>query len=122
MRVVLVTGSRDWDDPYPVHRALYSEFFGTDEQLIVMHGDCPRGADKHAKDWCASMAHVGVREDAHPAKWEIHGKASGFIRNQQMVDEGAGICLAFIRNNSRGATDCARRAEKAGIPTHYFRQ
>jgi hypothetical protein len=37
-----------------------------------------------------------------------------------MVDLGADLCLAFIRNHSRGAAHCAAAAREAGITTHVF--
>ena len=53
----------------------------------------------------------------YPFDWE-----AGHVRNAEMVVSGADICLAFIENDSRGATGCARMAETAGIPTiRYIR-
>jgi hypothetical protein len=37
-----------------------------------------------------------------------------------MVDLGADICLAFIKDQSAGASHCAARAIAAGIPTLKF--
>ncbi|WP_223885186.1 hypothetical protein [Nocardia colli] len=38
-----------------------------------------------------------------------------------MVRAGADLCVAFIRNDSAGATHTARMAQQAGIPTRIFR-
>ncbi len=68
----------------------------------------------------ASNGTSGATVEVHPADWERHGKAAGVIRNRVMVDKGADLCLAFIRNQSRGASHCAGLAEDSGIATRRF--
>jgi hypothetical protein len=126
---VLVTGSRDWASPLEVYerladvRAVVHES-GRYDRFVVVHGACPRGADKHAARWCLfpdAFADMPVIGEPHPADWNGgYGKTAGFVRNAKMVKLGADLCLAFIRNGSRGATHCADLAEKAGIPVRRF--
>ena len=124
---VLVTGSRDWDDWEAVWRQLDALCPAPGHTLIVVHGACPTGADHHASDWCDEFAWFAEQRGAelivepHAADWAKHGKAAGPIRNQQMVDVGADLCLAFVKNNSRGASDCLARAQAAGIECRVFR-
>lgn len=115
---ILVTGSRDWEDYEVVWDAL-SLLVDRHEQMIqhtVVEGGA-RGADSqaaeyaHLRDWIV---------ETHPADWNKHGKRAGYIRNAEMVAAGADVCLAFIKNNSRGATMCANLAEEAGIRVVRF--
>ncbi|MFJ9671394.1 SLOG family protein [Streptomyces sp. NPDC101221] len=122
---VLVTGSRDWPTPETVWAALNDirdEALITDRRLVVVHGACPRGADAHAARWCKTANGFvnGVTEEAHPANWQLEGKRAGFIRNARMVNLGADVCLAFIKDGSRGATHTARLADQAGIPVRRW--
>ncbi|MFI1562164.1 DUF2493 domain-containing protein [Streptomyces sp. NPDC020490] len=116
---VLVTGSRDWDDVEAIWQAMNQTVrdAGTGREIVVVHGACPRGADWHADRW-ARLA--DVKTERHPANWQINGKRAGFIRNAHMVNLGADICLAFIRNGSRGASHTAALAEQAGIPVRRW--
>jgi len=110
---VLVTGSRDWTDENTIHGVLYEEIM-RNAGAILVHGACPRGADAIADSlWLGAV-------ERHPADWKTHGKAAGFRRNAEMVNLGADVCFAFIRNGSKGATHCADLAEKAGIPVLRF--
>lgn len=47
--------------------------------------------------------------------------AAGFYRNETMVELGADLVLAFIADESKGATHCARYAEQHGLHVLYFR-
>lgn len=118
-----MTGSRAWTGERVIARALvdavsHAPFYGPDaERITVVHGACPRGADAIA-DRLARRA--GWTVEAHPAAWDTHGRSAGPQRNQAMVELGADITLAFILDSSRGASDCADRAERAGIPTKRY--
>lgn len=125
---VLITGSRDWDD--------YDQMFSTlqrvyaslkDRNPVLVHG-AAKGADSAA---AAIWTRLGGTTEAHPADWKTHQadctpacksrsicKRAGFARNDKMVKLGATLCVAFIKNNSKGATMCAMLADKAGIPVH----
>ncbi|MFJ7963172.1 SLOG family protein [Streptomyces sp. NPDC096324] len=126
---ILVTGSRDWQAIGIVRHAL-TEVLAVrphDQPIVVVHGDCPTGADIMAKAWALTTFtpactddYERITEEAHPANWRLNGKAAGPIRNKAMVDKGADVCLAFIRNGSRGASHTAALAEQAGIPVRRF--
>jgi hypothetical protein len=116
---VLVTGSRDWDDVETIWHALADALrdIPIDRETVIVHGACPRGADWHADRWATKY---GATIERHPANWGLEGKRAGFIRNARMVNLGADLCLAFIRNGSRGASHTARLAEGAGIPVRRW--
>lgn len=121
---VLVTGSRDWQGVHRVWRALSDlhQVTAADEPFVVVHGHCPKGVDAVADQWCREMVRVSnpnyatVVAERWPADWATHGRRAGYVRNAKMVELGADVCLAFIRNNSPGASMTARLAEQKGIP------
>lgn len=128
---ILVTGSRDWNDLGTIAFALGDAVTGRDtESITVIHGGYPGGADRIAGELASS---VGFVVEIHEANWRANGKAAGFIRNQEMVDAGANICLAFLMpckksgcrkpqpHDSHGAADCVKRARAAGIHVREYR-
>ena len=120
---VLITGSRNWIDDTAINVALAAVWkrLGSPSDAVLVHGDCPTGADPIASRIWASR---GFTVEAHPANWRpngVYNPAAGLHRNTKMVRLGADYCLAFIRNGSPGATHASLQAEKAGIPTLRIR-
>jgi hypothetical protein len=113
---VLITGSRTWDDITTIRIALS----GRDDPggVTLVSGACPRGADR----LCEVVAEqLGWTVERHPADWDRWKKRAGFIRNNEMADLGADVCLAFHRDNSRGTWHMINAAAKRGIPiTQYI--
>lgn len=119
-RRVLVTGSRDWTDQSVIFRALYYErLTAGDRGMVIVHGDCPTGADRFADQWGRRFYPGAVTVETHPADWKL-GKHAGHMRNQKMADLGADVCLAFPFTHSRGTRDCMERARAAGIEVREF--
>lgn len=110
---LLITGSRDWDDMVAVVRELRQIAEQLPADTVLVSGACPTGADAMCEQVWQGMSRPIER---HPAQWQLYGKQAGYIRNAEMVGEGADHCLAFIRNGSRGASMTAELAERAGIP------
>lgn len=143
---VLVTGSRTWKDGNLI-RAKLSQCLDTcretKDSLTIVHGGCRSGADAYADAWSRwhqrNITDVTVKTEPHPARWEAECRdvcqphhrrpdkrgwtvcpAAGFYRNEDMVHLGADLVLAFIADDSKGATHCARYAESAGLSVLYF--
>lgn len=116
-----MTGSRDWDDYGLIWRtitmqaiALLEDADLDEDCMTLVSGACPTGADLMAEDVARQW---GWQVERHPADWAKYGKRAGYLRNAEMVALGADLCLAFIKNDSKGASMTARLAEEAGIPT-----
>ena len=117
MKRILITGSRDWVDASVIEKELKNLFTLWGCEVTFISGHCPTGADaigeKVAKEF-------GWTLELYPAQWAQYGKSAGFIRNKKMIESKADICLAFIRNGSRGASGTAKLAEVASIETLRF--
>lgn len=108
---ILITGSREWDDAETL-AILLKRYYDRDRTAVLIHGN-GRGCDKQAaRIWKAFGGHAVP----YHAQWNLYGKSAGPKRNQQMVNDGATVCLAFPLGESRGTRDCMERAKKAGIP------
>lgn len=120
---ILVTGSRDWPDWPLIGQALdeaqryLTKVLELSGPITLIHGGAA-GAD-HMADVEAGLR--GWRVEVYPADWK-RGRGAGIMRNLEMINLGADICLAFIHNSSRGASHCADAAETAGILVWRYRE
>jgi hypothetical protein len=116
---ILITGSREWDDEEKISGAFDSALRemgflpSIHHGVIVVHGGAD-GADRLAGQVAMRR---GWKVEVYPAAWDEKGPKAGPLRNQEMVDEGADICLAFFKDGAanKGTADCVKKAEKAGI-------
>lgn len=102
--------------------------------IELLHG-AAEGADSEMDAWAKAC---GVPVEGVPARWPECGPqcpeghliarrgrtwcpTAGFRRNQQLIDRKPGWVVAFLVAGMacKGTRDCARRAERAGIPVLY---
>jgi hypothetical protein len=55
----------------------------------------------------------------HIPNWDLHGKAAGFIRNRDIIDD-ADMVVAFWNTTSRGTENSISLAKAAKKPTFIF--
>lgn len=112
--LVLVCGSRDFEDTAAIHAKLDELPHGV--RLIV---GCARGADNIAERWgyrhLASGRCGGVTVSR--ANWHVHGKRAGIVRNLHMLDQEPALVLAFWDGDSKGTAHTITEARRRGIPT-----
>lgn len=131
---ILATCSRSFSE-WSAARAILTRTYEQDPTAVLMHGDCEDGDRQIAGIWKS----LGGAVDPRPAKWSDCGEGcpprkhrkirartgeeycpyAGLRRNEQMVQTGPRLVLAFLDPGSRtkGASHCADTAEAAGIPT-----
>lgn len=118
-----MTGSRDMTDrdlmATAIGDVLASGWHPAAKDIVIVHGNY-RGADQLA-DEIARKA--GMQTEPHDANWSELGPKAGPLRNQEMVDAGAAVCLAFPHRpfgEGGGTWDCVKRALAAGIPVRIY--
>lgn len=115
--IVQVTGDRNWSDYMAIAMAFASLPNGEEVQLI--HGDA-HGADRMCGEFAQECC--GWEVFPVPARWDLHGRAAGPIRNRKMLDYNPAVLLGFHDDikSSKGTKDCIKEAVKRGIPTILF--
>jgi len=115
--IILVAGSRDWDDAEAIRRELVrAKEKAAHRQMIVVHGHC-RGADRIADSIAVEL---GIQVIRVPALWKSYGRSAGPRRNGTIAalfefDE----TLFFPLQHSVGTYDMENRA-KIRVPLDLF--
>lgn len=104
---VIVCGGREYADRERVFAVLDSTHAAR-PITVLMHGNA-RGADGLADEWAAGK----VQTATFTPLWEEHGRAAGPMRNQEMLDAGPDLVIAFP--GGRGTADMVRRARAVGV-------
>ncbi len=111
---ILVCGSRIWSDEAKVLRRLNE--LPRDAEII--HGDAV-GPDRIAHHWAYGLGYV---LHVYPARWKLHGRRAGIVRNLRMLDQNPDLVLAFWDGRSNGTGHTIREAEKRGIPVEIVEE
>jgi hypothetical protein len=104
--IVVVSGSRDWEDKESIRRFLLKH----NPDLVIQGGT--RGVDRLAKEVCEEE---GITCETVKADWRRYGGAAGFIRNSWMLDRNPDLVLAFWDGASPGTKNMIDLTHKRGI-------
>jgi hypothetical protein len=93
---------------------------------VVVHGDCPGGADKVVDEVAGGH---GATVRAYPADWHAHGRSAGPRRNRQMATEhsNADALWVFVpldwtyRKSGSGTSNMIDCADAVKIPVQVIR-
>ena len=113
--IVLVSGSRDWNDSVLIQQKLseLDNFIqSTLKQVpVLVHGACARGADALANHIIENQFQ-NWEIQKYPAQWDLYGRSAGPKRNTQMLSETRPhAILIFCKDNSPGSTDMINKSE-----------
>lgn len=117
---ILVCGGRDYTDRQTIHRTLDATLQKARDEgykhIRLIHG-AARGADTFSEEWAKLR---GISSTAYPANWNLYGKAAGIIRNEQMLDQGPNLILAFP--GGRGTAHMTSIGKRAGVPVYEVKE
>jgi hypothetical protein len=111
---VIVCGSRRWNDRAAIESCLYElavDYSG--QEITVVHGGA-RGADRIAEQ---EAQKAGLLIERHLPRYDLHGaKRAPLVRNVDMAESGADLCIAFWDGRSTGTAHMIDQAHAHGIP------
>lgn len=116
MLKVIVAGGRNFNDYNMLEQALDYFLQNHRNDVYILCG-MAHGAD--ILGYAYAQKH-GYKVEEHPAKWDVHGKRAGFMRNEEMA-KNADALIAFWDGKSHGTKDMIRRAREHGLDIRVIR-
>lgn len=107
---ILVCGGRDFKDEYLVWQTLEQYYWEYRPEIFIIEGGA-KGVDTFAHNFAESH---GLERRTFNADWKRFGKAAGYRRNKQMLEEGKpDLVIAFP--GGKGTAMMINLAEAAGV-------
>jgi len=103
---VIIAGSRTFND-YELLKTKLDHILKNKKDIVIISGTA-NGADKLGERYAKEKGYEVIRM---PANWELYGKRSGYIRNEEMAKVADG-CVIFWDGISKGSKHMADLAEK----------
>jgi hypothetical protein len=108
---VLVCGGRDFADKDLLFATLDRVHSKFGDELVIVHGACPTGADAMAEEWAKERE---VEYMGFPARWNRLGHPAGPERNKRMRDRAKpDAAIAF--KGGRGTNGMCRLMSEIGV-------
>lgn len=112
---VIIAGSRDITKYDDVYEAIIESGWKDDITTVISGG--ARGVDKLGERFANSN---GIPVEHFLANWNKHGKAAGYIRNQDMA-MNADALIAVWDMKSKGTANMIEIAQAMDLPTFIWR-
>lgn len=104
---IIIAGGRDFQDYATMQQTMDHLLVNVREEIVIISGKA-RGADTLGERYAHERGYT-VRE--FPADWKLHGKAAGYIRNEEMA-RNADALVAFWDGKSRGTKNMLEIAKR----------
>jgi len=103
-----IIGSREFNDYNLLKKSLEHYKF----KITKVVSGAARGADSLGEKWAIENK---IETLIFPADWDKHGKAAGFIRNEDII-KNCDCCIAFWDGKSPGTKHSISLCEKLNKP------
>lgn len=100
-KVIGIIGSRrrNYTSDYLLVKEAFEKVYEDGDTIVS--GGCPQGGD-HFAETIASSKNIPIK--IHPAQWNKHGRAAGFIRNTEIARD-SDVLIACVAEDRKSGTE-----------------